>query len=112
MADLITKTYVINQVKKILPIDADDTTMYDNQLDILVSGAINKLRTEGVDIEAKDKDGEYIFTEGEYASSDYVICIGYQIMKDLDYDVDMNFMTEQYITRIGTLRCYLLVKQH
>jgi len=112
MADAITKNYVIEQVKKILPIEADETSVYNDQLDILVSGAISKLRTEGVDIEAKDKDGEYIFTADNYVSSDYVICIGYQVMKDMDFDVDMNFMTEQYITRIGTLRCYLLVKQH
>lgn len=112
MADVINKQYVIGQVKKILPIEADDTSAYDDQLDVLVGGAINKLRTEGVDINAKDKEGNFIFSEDAFATSDYVICIGYQVMKDMDYDIDMNFMTEQYITRIGTLRCYLLVRQH
>lgn len=106
---LISNAYIKTQVKKILPIG--DTTIYDDQLDILIGGAISKLVSEGIDIEAKDKRGEYIFQEGTNIASDYVICVGYQLMKDIDFDVDMDFMTEQYITRIGTLRCCLLTKQ-
>ena len=106
---VLTKDYVKTQVKKILPLG--DTTIYDDKLDILIAGAISKLRTEGVPIDAKDKAGNYFFTEGSNEAYDYCICISYQCMKDMDFDVDMNFMTEQYITRIGTLRCYISMKQ-
>ena len=106
---VLTNSYVKTQVKKILPLG--DTDIYDDKLNILIAGAISKLRTEGVPIDAKDKSGNYFFTEGSNETYDYCICIAYQCMKDMDFDVDMNFMTEQYITRIGTLRCYISMKQ-
>ena len=106
---VLTDSYVMTNVKKILPID--DTTIFDDQLDILVGGAISKMESEGIPIDAKDKGGNYLFEEGTRKSKDYIVCIGYQILKDMDLDVDMNFMTEQYITRINTLRCYVGMKQ-
>lgn len=109
MANVLSDQYVMTQVKKILPIG--DTDIYDEKMEILIAGAISKLESEGVPIEAKDKAGNYIFQEGARISFDYCCCIAYQIMKDMDYDVDMNFMTEQYITRIGTLRCFISLKQ-
>lgn len=109
MADVINDSYVLANVKKILPIG--DTEMFDDQLDILVGGAINKLVSEGINIDAVDKEGNYIFEQGSRISKDYVICVGYQIMKDMDYDVNMDYLTEQYITRIGTMRCTISMKQ-
>lgn len=106
---VLTRDEVKAQVVKILPIEY--TELYSDQLDILVGGAISKLSNEGVDINATDKQGNYIFDSGSNIASDYIICVGYQLMKDMDYDVDMDFMTEQYITRIGTLRCSISVKQ-
>lgn len=105
----LTNSYIKTQVKKILPIG--DTTIFDDQLDILVGGAVSKLVSEGLDIDAKDKQGNYLFQEGENRAYDYIVCVAYQILKDMDLDVDMNFMTEQYITRVGTLRCYVSMKQ-
>lgn len=112
---VLTAETVKAKVVEILPIS--ESSIYDSQLDILVSGAISKLGNEGVWIDEKDKDGNYIFVDGTdegespYAGNDYCICIGYQIMKDLDFDIDMNFMTEQYITRVNTLRCNISMKQ-
>lgn len=105
----LTKEYIKSQVKKILPIG--ETDIYDDQLDILVGGAVSKLVSEGLDNGAEDKEGNAIFTEGDNRSYDYIICVAYQCLKDLDLDVDMNFMTEQYITRVGTLRSYVSMKQ-
>lgn len=107
---VLSNSYVMTQVRKILPLG--DTDIYDDKLQILIAGAISKLSSEGVPIDAKDKNGNSIFEEGSNISFDYCICISYQIMKDMDFDVDMNFMTEQYITRIGTLRCFISTKQH
>lgn len=107
---VLTNAYVTKEVKKILPIG--ETYIFDDQLDILVGGAISKLVSEGIDINATDKDGNNIFEEGGNKAYDYIICVGYQVLKDMDLDVDMDFMTEQYITRIGTLRCYVSMKQH
>lgn len=106
---VLTNQYIIEQVKKILPIA--DTDIFDDQLDVLVGGAISKLSSEGVDIYAQDRHGEYIFQTDNNKAYDYSICVAYQVLKDMDLDVDMNFMTEQYITRIGTLRCYISMKQ-
>ena len=108
---VLTLQYIETQLKEILPIEADDTYHFDKPLDIIVSGAISKMISEGIDIEAKDKNGNYIFQEDTYLTQDYILCLGYQAMKDLDYDVNMDFLTEQYITRVGTLRCRLSVLQ-
>ena len=105
----LTNEYIKSQVKKILPLG--ETDLYDDQLDILVGGAISKMVSEGLDVEAKDKQGNEIFTEGNNRTFDYITCVAYQCLKDLDLDIDMNFMTEQYITRVGTLRCYVSMKQ-
>lgn len=109
MADVLNVGYITNEVMKLLPIG--DTDIYDNQLDILIKGAISKLNGEGVPIDSLDKNGDPIFTQGSFISYDYIICISYQLLKDLDYDADFNYLTEQYITRIGTLRCYISTKQ-
>lgn len=105
----LSRDYIKTQAKKILPID--ETDIFDDQLDILVGGAISKLDSEGLDIAAKDKNDDYIFTEENNKTYDYICCVAYQILKDMDLDVDMNFMTEQYITRVGTLRCYVSMRQ-
>lgn len=105
----ISSEYIVSQVKKILPIG--DTDIYNDQLEILVGGSISKLISEGLDVEAKDKEDNYIFTEGSNRAYDYICCVAYQVLKDLDVDVDMNFMTEQYITRVGTLRSYVSMRQ-
>ena len=99
----LTVNTIIDRLKEILPFEAD-TTIYDNQLDLLVKGAISKLQSEGLYINAKKRNGDYWFTEDSYEGHDFTICVSYQIMKDMDFDVDMNYLTEQYITRIGTLR--------
>lgn len=107
---VLDEEYVLANVKKILPLG--DTDIFNDQLDILVGGAINKLVSEGIDIDAVDREGNYIFQQGSRMSKDYIICVGYQIMKDMDYDVNMDYLTEQYITRIGTMRCTISMKQH
>lgn len=110
MADALTVEYINAEVRKLLPIGS--TTIYDNQLDVLIRGAISKLNGEGVRIDSLDKNGDLIFQQGTFISYDYIICISYQLLKDLDYDADFNYLTEQYITRIGTLRCYISTKQN
>ena len=104
----LTRDYIKSQVKKILPIG--ETDIYDDQLDILVGGAVSKLISEGLD-NAAQADGEDLFTEGGDRSYDYIICVAYQCLKDMDLDVDVNFLTEQYITRINTLRSYVSMRQ-
>lgn len=113
MAQLNLET-VKAKVIDILPY-VDPETM-DKQLDIIVAGAISKLRREGVPINAKCLDGSPYFTDGtgeneditSMNGNDYVICVGYQVLKDMDTtDNDMNYLTEQYITRVNEIRCSL-----
>lgn len=111
----LTEDIVFNEVKALLPIEANQTDVFDRKIGLLVGGAISKIKKEGVDIQAKDKDGNYVFTYEEENndiklsndSKDYILCISYQVQKDLDYDSDMNFLTEQYMTRVGTIKCNL-----
>lgn len=105
----LTNQYIKDQIKKILPIG--ETDIFDDQLEILVGGALSKLISEGLDVEAKDKEGNDLFNEGENRAYDFIICVAYQCLKDMDLDVDVNFLTEQYITRIGTLRSYVSMRQ-
>lgn len=107
MSSVITYDFILPKIKTLLPFIEEGDTFYDNQLTILIKGAISKLRGEGVDINATLKNGDYIFTEDNYQSDDYIICLAYQVLKDMDFDTDYNFMTEQYITRVNTLRCFI-----
>lgn len=105
----LSNEYIQSQVIKVLPIG--ETDIFDDQLDILIGGAVSKMISEGVDVEAKDKEDNDLFVEGSNRSKDYIMCIAYQLIKDMDLDVDVNFLTEQYITRVGTLRCYVSMRQ-
>lgn len=87
---------IISDVKSILPIY--DTDLYDRQLQLFVGGAINKLKSEGV---------PNLFEPSSEAYSDYLACIGYQVAMDMDLDIDIARLKEQYITRVNTLRCSL-----
>lgn len=111
MSEVLSMDFIKTKVIELLPITFNE--LYDTQLEILIGGAINKLKNEGVPINAKDKCGNLFFTECEdnYATYDYIVCLSYQLLKDMDYDVDMNFMTEQYITRVNTLRCNISMRQ-
>lgn len=96
-----TINQIIYDVKQVLPIY--DTELYDDQLNILVQGAISKLENEGIP------------NEFEYGSSkyyDYLVCIRYQVAKDMDLDIDIERLNAQYITRANTLRCTLKDKQN
>lgn len=113
----LTQETVKYRVMDILPVG--EGFAFETQLDIIVSAAISKLRHEGVPINAKYRNGEPFFTDGTGENeeesamngNDYIMCIGYQVLKDLDFtDVDMNFLTEQYITRVNTIRCGLLTQ--
>lgn len=87
---------LVNDVKQVLPIY--DTTLYDAELNIIVQGAIHKMEIEGV---------PNVFdyqTSGYY---DYLTCLRYQVASDMDLDIDIDRLKQQYITRLNTLRCSL-----
>lgn len=91
-----TISQIIDDVKSVLPIA--DTDMYNNDLTIFVNGAINKLKNEGV-------DNVFDYQTQEYY--DYITCVRYQTAMDMDLDIDIERLKEQYITRVNTLRCTL-----
>lgn len=92
---------IVDDVKQVLPIY--DTDLYDEQLYIIVQGAIGKLENEGVPNE---------FEYGSFKYYDYLSCIRYQAACDMDLDIDLERLKEQYITRVNTLRCSLRQRQH
>lgn len=87
---------LVADVKKVLPIY--DTTLYNDELKILVAGAIDKMEMEGVG---------NVFDYQSNAYYDYLTCIRYQVASDMDLDIDLKRLEAQYITRVNTLRCTL-----
>ena len=92
---------IISDVKTVLPIY--DTTLYDNDLTIIVNGAIHKLEVEGV---------ANIYDYQTPAYYDYITCVRYQVASDMDLDIDIERLKAQYITRVNTLRCSLNQRQN
>lgn len=97
---IATIDQIIDDVKAVLPIY--DTELYDNQLYILVQGAMSKIENEGVPNE---------FEYGSFKYYDYITCIRYQVASDMDLDIDLTRLKEQYVTRVNTLRCSLRAKR-
>lgn len=93
---LPTTNQIISDIQKVLPIY--DTSLYADQLEILVNGAIHKLEVEGVPNTFEYQSSEYY---------DYVTCLRYQVAADMDLDIDLSRLKEQYVTRVNTLRCSL-----
>lgn len=91
-----TISQIVADVKKVLPIY--DTSLYDDDLNIIVNGAIHKLEIEGI-----PNSFDYQ-TPGYY---DYITCVRYQVASDMDLDIDIERLKAQYITRANTLRCSL-----
>lgn len=87
---------LVNDVKQVLPIY--DTTLYDAELNIIVQGAIHKMEIEGV-------PNEFDYQTPAYY--DYLTCLRYQVASDMDLDIDIERLKQQYITRLNTLRCSL-----
>lgn len=91
-----TVDQLVNDVKQVLPIY--DTTLYDAELNIIVQGAIHKMEIEGV-------PNEFDYQTPAYY--DYLTCLRYQVASDMDLDIDIDRLKQQYITRLNTLRCSL-----
>ena len=87
---------IIADVKNVLPIY--DTELYDNDLLVVVNGAVHKLEMEGV---------PNLFDYKTPAYYDYITCVRYQVASDMDLDIDIERLKAQYITRANTLRCTL-----
>lgn len=103
---MLSNNFLINKVKVYLGID--DTTLYDEKLDLLVGAAVNKLETEGIPND--ERLTEAVSQEDltiPNLSKDYIICVSYQIALDLNLDMDLQTFYVQYITRVNELRCYL-----
>ena len=93
---LATIDQIITDVRTVLHIY--DTTLYDDDLRIIVNGAVHKLEIEGI---------PNVFDYQTPAYYDYVTCIRYQVASDMDLDIDIERLKAQYITRANTLRCSL-----
>lgn len=93
---LATIDQIIADVRTVLPIY--DTELFDDDLKIIVNGAVHKLEIEGV---------PNVFDYQTPAYYDYVTCIRYQVASDMDLDIDIERLKAQYITRANTLRCSL-----
>ena len=91
-----TISQIVDDVKKVLPIY--DTTLYNDDLLIIVNGAVHKLDIEGI-------PNQFDYQTPAYY--DYITCVRYQVACDMDLDIDIERLKAQYITRANTLRCSL-----
>lgn len=96
---IATISQIVTDVKKVLPIY--DTSLYDDELNILVKGAMSKMESEGIGNVFQYQSDSYY---------DYITCIRYQVAQDMDLDIDIERLKAQYITRVNTLRCSLSQK--
>ena len=92
-------TTILAKLKQILPIG--DTNAYDGQLITLIKGSMSKLNSEGVKNIYEEPSQD---TDVSDEASEYIICIAYQVSKDMDFEIDSSRLEEQYITRVNTLR--------
>ena len=93
---IATIDQIVEDVKQVLPIY--DTCLYNNELNIVVNGAVHKLEIEGI---------ANVFDYQTPAYYDYITCVRYQVACDMDLDIDVERLKAQYITRANTLRCSL-----
>lgn len=91
---------ILAKLKQILPIG--NTNVYDEQLEILIRSSISKLNSEGVENIYDEPTEEKPNLADE--ACDYIVCIAYQVAKDMDFEIDSSRLDEQYITRVNTLR--------
>lgn len=101
---MLDERFLLNKVKVLLGIE--DTTLYDERLDLLVGGAVNKLAVEGVENDftlGEDDNGD--LTVVTPLIKDYLICLSYQVALDLNLDIDLQTFYVQYLTRVNQLRC-------
>lgn len=75
-------------------LDIEDTTLYDQKLDILIPSASSKLKIEGI-VNRVETDPDYYL---------YVNCISYWVASDIDIDVDMDKLLKKYLTSAVQLR--------
>ena len=98
---MLANDYLIEKLEQILPIFIDTYSSEEaqeklnTQLNIYVSGAVNKLANEGV---------SNIYEEDTPQAFDYIMCLSYQVAMDMDFDVDFDLLMQKYITRVNTLR--------
>jgi hypothetical protein len=93
---LATIDQITNDISQVLPIY--DTELYEDQVKMLVQGAMSKLESEGV---------PNVFEYQTFKYYDYITCLRYQVACDMDLDIDIDRLKAQYITRVNTLRCSL-----
>ena len=91
-----TLDQIVTDVKKVLPIY--NTELFDDELNIIVGGAVHKLEAEGI---------PNVFGYNSLGYKDYITCVRYQVASDMDLDIDLERLKAQYITRANTLRCIL-----
>lgn len=96
--NLKVNTILLN-LKNILPIG--DTNAYDDQMIPLIKSAMSKLEIEGVE-NIYEEAGNVLELSND--ACDYIVCIAYQVARDMDFELDSVKLDEQYLTRVNTLR--------
>lgn len=84
----------VDSTKTLLDIDTD---LMDEKIELLVTAAMSKLRTEGIDVD--------LLPEGDlFFANDYKVCVAHQVAKDLDLDVNIGRLESQYQQRVIELK--------
>lgn len=87
-----TASIVLEKVKILL--DMEDTCEYDSKLEILISAAVNTLKSSGIPF----------LDESSEMFSNYCICIAMETAKLMDMDFNFENLQRIYVTAVNSLR--------
>lgn len=94
---MLKKEDLMMDIKVVL--DIEDTTLYDSKLDIFIPSAISKLSNEGIPniLDAENEKHEYLI-------ADYIMCLAYEVIKNIDMEVSLSRIKEMSFERKIPLR--------
>lgn len=97
----VSNAYILTFVKQFN--DFDDTSIFDEKLNLLINAEIGKLANKGISNQ---------FIENSPEGDAYCLCIARAILINLNPNIDIEFQQGLLLTEINELRCSLIRKQN
>ena len=96
----VSNAYILTFVKQFN--DFDDTSIFDEKLNLLINAEIGKLANKGIPNQ---------FIENSHECDAYCLCIARAILISLNPNINIEFQQGLLLTETNELRCSLIRKQ-